>query len=441
MANQISRIVAKMDDLTLHQSFQRVIELVAPDGTVTDLIRAWSYNVGGVTSVEAKEVSDKGGLSGRYAFESGSLVLNTAAGRVGVNFNRSIVASPNSGRTPSANFDQFDITFGEKNPPFADADIVAAVMQGLFEDRSIPSTTGTNDTNLIAQQIKGFGSAHKQMLKQLNDQLGEIVQRRKELEEEHAATEEERKKAHDAAFEELEKEREALELESYKARRRNLQSIITQKTAVERRKEYLSPQARFFSMIVPAIAIGASAGGFYMAAQTVSQMGLNDKIIADVMAVVTAEGGDAASVEQGLQRSLSAPTLYLMVKSVLSSVLAVGGLLYAAGWFRRMYTKEVETSHEIDRFNYDILRANWIIESVLEVTKEHGGTVPSEWIDGVTRGLFDTGQSDASEDTEQLAMQALLGMSSSAKVGPDGITIDLNKQNLRNIVKAAERPE
>ncbi|MDA5556735.1 hypothetical protein [Shimia sp. MMG029] len=440
MPNQVSRVVAKMDDLTLHQSLLRVLELLGPEGTPLELITRWDYSVAGVTSVGGQDVEEET-LTGRYAFETANLDLETSGGDVFIVFRRRINPAGSASLVPSANFDQFDITFGDGRTNFEDAGIVEAVMQGLFENRSVPTDVRSGDVDIVAQQIAGFGAAHRQMLQDLHKQMSELAERRAEIEAELDVKKAENEKSLEEAMQALERERQKLELESYKARRRNLQSIITGKTAAQRRNEYVSKYARMFSLIVPMLGIAASVAGFTMSIQAVEQMGLNDFSISQAAAAMASEGVDLAQASDALRSSLTASTIYLMVKSILSSVVGVGGLLYAAGWFRRIYNSEVETAHELDRFNYDILRANWVIESVLEVTQEHDGEVPQEWLEGVTRGLFEAGEGKPSEDSGDLAMQALLGMSSSAKVGPDGVTLDLNKKNLRSIVKAAERAE
>lgn len=441
MANPIRRLIAKIDDLTLHQSFERVCELVFPDGDAEEHITDWYYSVGGVSELLSEDIEDEAEFTGRYTFETAQLAFKVDGAQITVSFSRQILFQQNSNRAPSADFDQFDITFGQNVSHFDNIDVVTAVMRGLFDDKSAPVAPRSPDANVIAQQIQGFGAAHRQMLKQLNAQFALLTERQRQMEEEHRRKQDERNAEHEMAMQALEDERKKLELESYKARRRTLQTALTQKSAVERRSEYVSPSARYISLLVPFMGILASGAGFFMAYQSVGQLTLNSSAVSEIVATVTADGGNANVAEGMLETSLTLPTIYLMVKSILSSALAVGGLLYAAGWLRRMYNSEVETSHEIDRFNYDILRANWVIESVLEVTKEHEGQVPQEWIEGVTRRLFDGGARAEPEDKDQLAMQALLGMSSSAKVGPDGITIDLNKRNLRNIVRAAEEAE
>ena len=78
-----------------------------------------------------------------------------------------------------------------------------------------------------------------------------------------------------------------------------------------------------------------------------------------------------------------------LVRAILSSLISVGALVYAAAWLGGFYDADLSAARETERFTYDFSRASWVIETVLELQQEKKGDVPHAWVEGVTRGLFD----------------------------------------------------
>lgn len=436
MPNPVVRRVPKIDDLTLHQAFERVVRAVIPnevEDSKNAKVNHWNYSIGGVVNVASSDIEDVSDWTGKYVVESAVLKVTSAENvPVSVTFSRTI--DQGSQKRPSPHYDQFSLIFGEANRVnWDDAGLAAEILTALLADQ-VPSTAGGDESNLLPQQIVEFGAAHRQMLASLNTQLAELTKKRQEMETEFKAKEDARQLQHEESLQELEAERKKLELESYKARRRSLQTAMTGKSAAERLREYMPAGAKAYSIYVVFVALIASGVGAFFTYQSINQMAINDGDIVRLLSVVREGGADVAKVEAMAESALSTINWYLIVKSVLSSLLTVGGLLYAADWLRKLYLSEVKAAQEADQFNYDILRSNWIIESVLEMENEHGGKVPETWLNSVTTGLFANREgSPSEEDQASTALRALLGLSASAKIGPDGTTMEFGPKGVKKM--------
>ena len=98
---------------------------------------------------------------------------------------------------------------------------------------------------------------------------------------------------------------------------------------------------------------------------------------------------------------------------------------------------EISHQREIDQFKHDLVRASWVIETILEVEREYQGTVPDEWIQGVTKGLFEHQPKSLSNlDDGAQALRALMGVTASASFGPDGPKFDINRKGAKKLANA-----
>ncbi len=131
----------------------------------------------------------------------------------------------------------------------------------------------------------------------------------------------------------------------------------------------------------------------------------------------------------------------LLSRGIIGSVVAVGAAVYAAGWLKSFFEADAKAARDLQRFNYDLSRASWIIETVLEVQYEKKGEVPREWIEGVTHGLFDRAQPGGAPDEGAQALGALLGFAGSASFGPEGARIDVGRSGARRLSKAIKAPD
>jgi Skp family chaperone for outer membrane proteins len=124
------------------------------------------------------------------------------------------------------------------------------------------------------------------------------------------------------------------------------------------------------------------------------------------------------------------------VRSLLTSVITLGFLLYALNWMRRSYTQSIQTSNDLQRYALDINRASWTIETIMEMTSKDGRVLPDKWVEGVCHGLFRNPENDKSEVTPLEAWGALLKVSGKAELGPDGPKMEFSKGQVKKIAKS-----
>lgn len=186
--------------------------------------------------------------------------------------------------------------------------------------------------------------------------------------------------------------------------------------------------AVFFTAIL--ISLFAS----YLAYTSITALTLTEENAATISNAIQSRASDD-ELELIIDGFTGPGILWLIVRSIGSSIVALASLAYAASWLRQFYHSETESAREIDRFNYDLNRASWIIETILEVQYEKKGDVPEAWIQGVTRGLFDGPDDRKAVNDSVQALQALLGFAASASFGPEGPKFEINRRNARRLAR------
>ena len=129
--------------------------------------------------------------------------------------------------------------------------------------------------------------------------------------------------------------------------------------------------------------------------------------------------------------------MMLALRSIVLTVASLSAFIGAAAWMRYFYNRDMLAQEETRRFRNDMARASWVMDAALEIRKEHDETIPPEWIDGVTRGLFSASAGENLNEGAQ-ALAALMGMSASANVGPNGLQVQLSKKGRKAIAEAVE---
>lgn len=139
--------------------------------------------------------------------------------------------------------------------------------------------------------------------------------------------------------------------------------------------------------------------------------------------------------------SASNPNIYIIgfasLRFALPAAAAAGLLFYALGWLRRLHAEDVHAERSLERYRYDLDRASWAIETILEAQGKEGGTVPPEWIAGVTHGLF-VQNAGSNEDRDAAdALGSLLNFAAKAEFGPGGPKLEFQKRDLRRLSREA----
>lgn len=426
---QTTQRVYKIDDATLVKLFSDLTELFPDHAAKSNFImlRGFSYDLEEALSLDA--------LTGNHSFSDANFSVNMGSNRqVNVAFRRTI-RLPNNQYEASARYDEFDLSYGGGDQDFWDQNkaLIAQILALVSSVDTAPPFAGDADNETALEElVRGISATHRQMLANLDKSLQDNIARRAELEREADERETARQEKHRKELAQLAAEREKLQLQSYRSERRRIMQDITNAEALNRRRD-LAPKgvaSARWAVFYAAILLGLIS--FFITYQSLAQLGA-DETLAQSIITALPENADGDQVSQTVANALGTTNWYLIIRSVFSSLVGIGAFAYAASWLRTFYDGEVAAVRAIDQFNHDLVRASWVIETVLEVKQEHDSVVPNHWIEGVTRGLFaDTGPQTATDEGVQ-ALKALLGFTASASFGPEGPKIELNQKGARKL--------
>lgn len=357
-------------------------------------------------------------------------------------FRRSVKDSGNDTR-PSTDYDEIDLSFGREAHNWTDLQQLVKEVNQLISalDLPHPERRPGEDETALRELIRGFGATHRQMLHTLNESIAANEKRRVELDAESAEKDLARSAAHETAVNDLAREREKLQLQSYKSERRRIMQDITDAEALKRRRDLAprgSTRARW-AVFLSAILLGVISFG--LTYQSITEMNADSitmRATVEAMSVAGRSEEEMTRLRDALSTAINSQgntNWFLIVKSVLSSIVGVAAFAYAAQWLRTFYDGEIAAARAVDQFNHDLVRASWVIETVLEVKQEHESDVPQEWIEGVTRGLFADSGARSSTDEGIQALKALLGFSASASFGPEGPQVELNRKGAKRLAQ------
>lgn len=155
-----------------------------------------------------------------------------------------------------------------------------------------------------------------------------------------------------------------------------------------------------------------------------------------IVAFAVLAGVAAWDLHSVLTRAPDGYSLPLIVAAVRFSVpaaLAGALLIYVLGWLKHLHAEDSRSERDLERYRYDIDRASWAIETILEVQGKEGGTVPDAWIGGVTSGLFSRADASSSERDAVDALSSLFNFAAKAEFGPNGPKLEFNRPGLRRL--------
>ena len=127
------------------------------------------------------------------------------------------------------------------------------------------------------------------------------------------------------------------------------------------------------------------------------------------------------------------------IRSVALIALAVGFVAYAIGWLRAASLDDVRAARRYEKYGYDIDRASFVIETIMEVGEKEDMQVPDAWVDGVCRNLFEDDAGRSADDAPNHALAALFETVSGAKFGPDGAEFSIGRRDARRFAKRQTR--
>lgn len=351
--------------------------------------------------------------------------LRRPDGRMSVSFRRSV------GDVPSAWENEIWVDVSSNQPP--DPQEVIPFLEAIDAFRR--SLTNKPDeeasysaaSELIAKQIATMSELQAELLAEAQkarlDFEREATDRRNELEREAERAREEKQAEYDQKLAELTRSREALsarerELDDrdHMHARRKMREDITGSLKNRLERPGVSRETR---QLRTWFIVGSAAG---------------------IAAFGALAGYAAYDLHTVLSRTPDGNFLPLVIAAIRFSVPAAiaGGLLvYALGWLKHLHAEDSRSERDLERYRYDIDRASWAIETILEAQAKEGGTVPDAWIGGATNGLFARTENGSSERDAVDALGSLFNFAARAEFGPNGPKLEFNRPGLRRLSKEA----
>tara|TARA_Y100001968_G_C19373589_1_gene726384 strand:+ start:191 stop:1459 length:1269 start_codon:yes stop_codon:yes gene_type:complete len=130
----------------------------------------------------------------------------------------------------------------------------------------------------------------------------------------------------------------------------------------------------------------------------------------------------------------------LWVSAIKSALLGAAGVAFAwAGLsgLKKSVSREDEFRREIQRYGYDMDRASWVVETILQMSSLEAQQIPDVWLQAVCEGLFASPEVQHTDERSLDALAALLDATAKARVGTNGFEFELDKRGLRTATKQA----
>lgn len=303
--------------------------------------------------------------------------------------------------SPSGNVDQLITNEG----PFAD----------LFTKLSSVSA-GMAD-NLAASQL--------QQQKRMDD----LLEKQEELHKVRLDEIEAAAKVEQEALEQIKADLDAKEAEldnaDARSTRRGIRGDIT-RNLVERQTQEIIPASarklRFPILICGFLGLALSAGlGLWSFSQIAK------------LAPIVAKDGTMTQIPMSSWVLGS-----LLLRGALGIIAATAIGLYMLNYLRSLESEAGKRAHSLERYLFDIDRASWVIETVLEMGEEENGLskVPSAWLDGVTQNLFEQDQSVKPNEGPVDTLTQLMASGAMVKVGNGEASIECSPKASKKVAKS-----
>lgn len=287
----------------------------------------------------------------------------------------------------------------------------------------------TKQNDLYQEMLVGIDARRAELDKEHDDRMKLLEKqtddRLKEIEAQKAKNEE----SHSKQVEKLNEREAALDDRDHMHVRREQREQINNEVK-QRLKETIVPaSASIKRWTVFLMAISASV---FLGFASYKGMDSLDTMLASSGGVTQVVGGEQVRAPSLLQQMPEA-FWFILIKTLLSSIGTIVFLFYAITWLRQLYLDDVKTQREMERYAYDINRASWAIETIMEMKTTKEAAPPDAWIDATCRNLFDSRSND--DENRIHPIEAILSSSAKVEFGPDGAKFELGKKGARQLAK------
>ncbi|MEO9652433.1 MAG: hypothetical protein ABJ360_25675 [Roseobacter sp.] len=394
---------------------------------VTTEVTASGNNLVGQASFE-----EYGAEAGKYTLINASLRLSSGSNSKAFSIRRSseggfdVLTPPVQQNSGGAN----DAIWRDGKPRAAlvAADrVISQTLAPIESDPDTPIGQMTNFAQNMDASLRGFTQELGSALQTLADQRA--------LEQEHNDAERKRLR------EEMSKERDQV-LEKARA------EIAEQSAGLDKRKEnldareqdleiksYKDARRKLFNQLLEDLQDGNRIPSASFGIK-LSRIGMFLTLV--VVGGVAASFALSSMTPDDLPESATTFQIWTVIlKPVLFTVLSLGAFATAVQWLRHFQTRDLAAAEDVQRFGHDMTRASWVMEAYLEMTKEHSIAEPPEsWMHNTTEGLFRGSRTNHATDDASQALAALLGMSASLRVGPEGMETTIGRKGLKKMAGA-----
>lgn len=296
-----------------------------------------------------------------------------------------------------------------------------------------------------AQAPKDFTDIYARQLAELTELHTKIVRDAEEARQRGQQEVEEQRRQQEA---EAAAERSRIKAELEEARR----IISNEEAALARRKQEIDDRSHMHARRQMRDAITAELKSRQkLPAVSKNTTALRSTILAVCITIFTTLGwlavlsGNEALLMIQTNKPLTSPFFAVIIRGALLTLGAVGAAWYALSFLRKIHDEDLRAERDLERYLYDVDRASWAIETVLEAQRREGEQdaveIPQEWVEGVTRGLFQRADSRDPEELSLAALGSIFNFAAEAEVGPGGTKVRFNKPGLKAMKRRAEATE
>jgi hypothetical protein len=293
-------------------------------------------------------------------------------------------------------------------------DIKEAATSSFVDLRDLHARLISSAADLASTLQKDASEVRKSMEQELSKKKTELDSIKEKIEAEHAET-----------MATLEERSKSLDDRSHMHVRRELRERISSSLRERLLRPNIPKSVSYIRIWISLVCfVGLIVSGF-----------ISVSSVTEISNILTGLGN------QDIKMSMQTILIATAAKGALSSIVFVTILFYFLNWLRRIHDGDVRVERDLERYRYDLDRATWAIETVLEIQNRDGGTVPDTWLDSVTRSMFARGP-DRSHDGEPLdALGQLLNMTAEAEIGVQGTKFRFGRRDLKNIARSAQNEE
>lgn len=126
-----------------------------------------------------------------------------------------------------------------------------------------------------------------------------------------------------------------------------------------------------------------------------------------------------------------------MVKGALAGIAGAAFAWAGLSGFRDAAISQREYERYVQRYAFDMDRASWIVETLLQMNSNEQMRIPDDWLRSVCQSLFDNDSASDRGTNSLESFAALFDATSRAKLGTNGIEFEIDKKGAKKLASEA----